>query len=162
MPESTETTSKGHTSKGRVVVGIDDSEPARDALRRAADIAKARGWRLTVIHTWHITYPTVPYAIVPPDFTSALRDAAEATMHQVVEDALGPHPDVEVNQVLTEGPAAAVLVEASEDADLLVVGSRGRGGFASLTLGSVSSACVHHAHCAVLVLRPHKESQEPA
>jgi nucleotide-binding universal stress UspA family protein len=146
---------------GRVVVGVDESPNARQALRCAVDIARRYGWDLTVVNTWHLTYPAVPYGIVPPDVTVAIQDAAEETLRTIAKDVLGDDPGVAVTLRIREGMAAAVLVDESDGANLLVVGSRGRGGFASLTLGSVSSACVHQARCPVLVLRLHDEEASP-
>lgn len=139
---------------GRVVVGVDDSEAARNALRFAVDIARPHGWRLVVVHAWHMNYPVVPYAMEPPDYSDPLREQAKATLHKVTREVLGGAPGIDVEEVVSEGPAASVLLDASLGAELLVVGSRGRGGFASLALGSVSTACVHHAPCPVLVVRP--------
>lgn len=140
-------------AKGVVVVGVDDSEGARRALRCAAQVARERGWKLLVVHAWHVMYPTAPFLVPPVDIEPAARAAAEATVAKIEEDVFGSERDIEIEERVAEAPAAELLVEASKEADLLVVGSRGRGGFASLTLGSVSSACVHHAHCPVLVLR---------
>jgi nucleotide-binding universal stress UspA family protein len=138
-----------------VVVGVDDSKCGREALRRAGEVAAERGWGLKAVHCWHMTYPVTPYGMVPIDTTTLIREAAEETLATVVEQELGPNPAFPVVRLLYEGSAAGHLVEESKGAELLVVGSRGRGGFASLALGSVSSACVHHAHCPVLVIRPH-------
>lgn len=144
---------KGAGQKGLVVVGIDDSEPGRRALKVAARVAQERDWKLLVVHGWHVAYPAAPFVVPPVDIEPAARAAAEATVARVEREVLGPEPEVEFEEMVAEAPAAELLIEASKGADLLVVGSRGRGGFASLALGSVSSACVHHAHCPVLVLR---------
>jgi nucleotide-binding universal stress UspA family protein len=148
---STEKSTKA--SAGLVVVGIDDSEPGRDALRTAGKIARQQNWTLLVVHTFQMMYPVAPFAIAPVDVELAGREASEAVTREIITEVLGAHPDIDVKTLVEQGPAGAVLVDASKNANLLVVGSRGRGGFASLTLGSVSSACVHHAHCPVLVLR---------
>lgn len=140
---------------GIVVVGIDDSTGGREALKVAARIARERSWKLLVVHTFQMMYPVAPFAIAPIDIETAGREAAEVILHEIVTEELGESPDIDLEELVEQGPASAVLVEASKDANLLVVGSRGRGGFTSLTLGSVSSACVHHAHCPVLVLRSH-------
>ncbi|HEV8066017.1 MAG TPA: universal stress protein [Acidimicrobiales bacterium] len=143
------------SGSGRVVVGIDDSDNARQALRCALEVARRWDWHLTVVQAWHLTYPAVPYGMVPPDVSVAVGEAAEESLRRIAKEVLGDSPDVSVTLRAREGFASAILVEESLGAELLVVGSRGRGGFASLTLGSVSSACVHHARCPVLVIRPH-------
>ena len=74
-------------------------------------------------------------------------------LREAVERARSDHPAVNVETAVIEGPPARVLVALSADADLLVVGSRGRGGFSELLLGSVSQQCVHHARCPVTVVR---------
>jgi nucleotide-binding universal stress UspA family protein len=78
---------------------------------------------------------------------------AEQVLREAVERARSDHPAVKVETAVVEGRPARVLVEMSADADLLVVGSRGLGGFSELLLGSVSQQCVHHAHCPVTVVR---------
>jgi nucleotide-binding universal stress UspA family protein len=72
----------------------------------------------------------------------------------MVREAIPDAGDVEIERRVIEGAAAAVLVEESRGADLLVVGSRGHGGFAQLLLGSVSQQCAHHAECPVVIVRP--------
>ena len=78
---------------------------------------------------------------------------AERVLREAVERVRSDHPSVAVETTVIEGPPARVLVDMSADADLLVVGSRGLGGFSGLLLGSVSQQCVHHAHCPVTVVR---------
>ena len=96
----------------------------------------------------------IPYSISFGELERAEGVAAEEVVRKAEESVLGDHPDICVRRTIVEGTPATVLVEASSGADLLVVGSRGRGGFASLTLGSVSQSCIHHAPCPVLVVRP--------
>jgi nucleotide-binding universal stress UspA family protein len=74
-------------------------------------------------------------------------------LREAVEQVRSDHPTVTVETAVIQGPPARVLVDLSADADLLVIGSRGRGGFSGLLLGSVSQQCVHHAHCPVTVVR---------
>jgi nucleotide-binding universal stress UspA family protein len=78
---------------------------------------------------------------------------AEPMLREAVERVRSDHPAVNVETAVIEGPAAQVLVDMSADVDLLVVGSRGRGGFSELLPGSVSQQCVHHARCPVTVVR---------
>lgn len=143
-----------HTS-GRVVVGVDGSASSHEALRYGAEVAAWRHWTLHIVHAWHVTYPLSPYAgIELAEATAAASDAAELTLRDAEKEVLGDSGGLDVRRSVEEGTPAHVLITASEGADLLVVGSRGRGGFSSLALGSVGQACVHHAHCPVLIVRP--------
>jgi len=135
--------------RGRVVVGVDGSEDAVRALAWAAEESRLRDATLVVVHAWSLPAIAVPLIADP----APIRDAAG----ELVEDALvgagvdAVPPDVEV-RVVSGSPAAAVL-EVAEHADLLVVGSRGRGGFRGLLLGSVSHQVATHASCPVVVVR---------
>lgn len=132
---------------GPVLVGVDGSEPAELAVGYAADEAARRGDGLVLLH------------VGPPDRASA-DEATETQATELLATAeaavRGSHPGLAVEaRVLRAPKAEQALVEASGDAALVVVGSRGRGGFAGLLLGSVSQALVQHAHCPVLVARPY-------
>ncbi len=144
---------------GRIVVGVDGSEHSRQALQWAAAQAVAQQAELEAIICWH--YPVLAAdgfsgAVVPID-VEALKDNARQTLDQAIDAAL---PDdaarAAIVRTVVEGSPGHALVEASTGADLLVVGSRGHGGFAGLLLGSVGAQCVHHAHCPVTVIRPDK------
>jgi nucleotide-binding universal stress UspA family protein len=91
-----------------------------------------------------------------PGLATEARKMLAEVLAQVGEDAAG----VAVRELVGGGPPAKVLLESARDADLLVIGSRGRGGFASAVLGSVSLACVLHSPCPVLVFREERESQD--
>jgi len=82
---------------------------------------------------------------------------AEKELTEAISETAEPDPDVVINPVVVEGWPAEVLLHAAEGADLLVVGSRGRGGFASALLGSVSQNCAHHATCPLLIIRAAKD-----
>jgi len=137
-----------------VVVGTDGSDGALRALSWAVEEARLRGTRLTVLAVVAVpvTLGRASAPIVgepePADLQAAER-AANENVAEVGADGV----DVEVRVVA--GVAAEELVNAGSDADLLVVGSRGVGGFSRLLLGSVSSQVVHHATCPVVVI-PHK------
>jgi len=142
-----------------IVVGVDGSAPAQQALEFAADEAQLRSARLRIVSVWEI-----PAAVYGGGFTPALDqealDGFRAHAESVVQDAVDHvkriHPDTQVEGATAEGQPAEVLLEEAQNADLIVVGNRGRGGFASLLLGSVSQQVVHHAPCPVLVV-PHEE-----
>jgi nucleotide-binding universal stress UspA family protein len=142
---------------GDVVVGIDGSEPARAALLWAAGEAITRGARLVVVHAWWTPVAVPPAGMVVAPFDSEeFEQSSERLLHETVEGVLSrldQHPR-EVELLALEQPAANALVERAKGASLVVVGSRGRGGFAGMLLGSVSQQVLHHAHCAVVVV-PH-------
>jgi nucleotide-binding universal stress UspA family protein len=136
----------------RIVVGVDDSEGSKNALRWAARQAEFTGATLEVVTGWD--YPAFfGFAPAIPDDID-FSHAAELAQNQTLDDVFGADRPARLETRVVSGHPALVLVEASEGADLLVVGSRGYGGFADAMLGSVSTYCVHHAHCPVTVIRP--------
>ena len=143
------------TSTGpTIVVGIDGSASSSAALEWAAQQAELTGSHVTVVIAWQ--WPMVygsPFAL-PADYDPVAD--AQRVLDDAVATATEAHPKVEFRAVVEEGTPAAVLVAASQGADLLVVGSRGHGEFAGMLLGSVSEHCVTNAHCPVLVLREAK------
>jgi len=143
-----------------IVVGVDQSEGAKAALAFAHEEARLRDATLRAVHAWQFGYngyfdytglggatPTVGGDI------SELREAAAAALDATVREALPSPGDVKIEQRVVEGTAGAALVDESRNADLLVVGSRGHGGFAQLLLGSVSQQCAQHAACPVVIVR---------
>jgi nucleotide-binding universal stress UspA family protein len=90
---------------------------------------------------------------VVPEGVVDFEEVAKQTLQEAVAQAAGPSTGVEIRTHVVRGQPAEVLLNAAKDADLLVVGSRGRGGFKGLLLGSVSTQCVHHASCPVVVVR---------
>lgn len=146
-----------NTSSGPViVVGVDGSDPSKDALRWAAGQAGLTGATLRAIMTWHV--PMINYGAAMPASIEAdvSRDCKEA-LDQALTDVLGAAPSIRVTADVVEGHPAEVLVRAAEKAELLVVGSRGHGAFKGMFLGSVSTHCVSHAQCPVVVVR-HRSS----
>jgi nucleotide-binding universal stress UspA family protein len=141
---------------GRVVVGVDGSELSTQALAFAFDEASLLGIGLTALHAWDVPFFDVPGhggAGVP----GAVREFKGEELRLLSESLSGwreKYPDVDVRQTLVHEEPVKALVEASSGAALIVVGSRGRGGFRSMLLGSVSHAMVHHARCPVAVVRP--------
>ena len=141
----------------RIVVGIDGSPPSEEALRWALAEARLRGAELEVVHAWE--FPAVgvaPYGGVsmPVITRDELEKAAEALVRRTVRDVIGAEagPPVSVSTVVRAGKAADVILAESKGAAMVVVGARGRGGFAALVLGSVSSQVVHHAPVPVVVI----------
>jgi nucleotide-binding universal stress UspA family protein len=146
---------------GTIVVGVDGSAPSLAALRWAADEAKLRDARLVAVHAW-VYVPPAPLAepglmpIPPADYAGQLeaqRDAAEAEFDAALAEALAEPPPVEVERKLVEDDPGSALEKEAKEADLVVVGSRGRSGIAAALLGSVSKHVVDHADCPVVVLK---------
>jgi nucleotide-binding universal stress UspA family protein len=142
---------------GKIVVGIDGSEAAKNALRWALEEARLRSAEIVAVHAWEAP-PAMPEPGPAPGFDLVeilpeVEEAGERLVKAVVEGVVGDDSDVTVEPVAIQGPAASVLVEAARDADLLVVGSRGHGGFTALLLGSVSQQLAHHAPCPLLIHR---------
>jgi nucleotide-binding universal stress UspA family protein len=136
------------TTPGRIVVGVDGSVSSKQALRWAARLAAADGSRIEAVTAWD--YPPSFNAPVDVDWRPDLDE--DTILTETLDEVFGDHRPEGLEPVVAHGPARTVLIEASRGASLLVVGSRGHGGFAGLLLGSVSSACSEHAHCPVLVL----------
>jgi nucleotide-binding universal stress UspA family protein len=139
----------------KVVAGVDGSPGSLAALRFAVEEAKLRGVPLAVVFAWSLPVAgDVPGGLMPVLAADFAKDAAESLDGALAEvDATG----VTIERMVVEGGAARRLVEAAEGAEMLVVGSRGRGGFAGLLLGSVSQQCAHHAPCPVVIVRPPDE-----
>lgn len=138
-----------------VLVGVDGSSPSGAALTYAVAEANRRGSRLRVVSTYFPEYAVHGRTESLSASEPAVEDDVEAQVRRMVEEALagaGAAPPVDI--VVAAGPAAAVLIDMSGEVDVLVVGHRGRGGFASMVLGSVSLQCVLHARCPVIVVRP--------
>ncbi len=141
----------------KIVVGVDGSASSIDALRRAARIATALDLPVDAVATWEIPPLAAAYPTYLPDDWSPEQDA-RTLLAGAVAKAFPDGAPAGLHQIVANGPAAPVLIEQSKGAFLLVLGSRGRGGFAGLLLGSVSQACAEHAHCPVLVM--HGEAEE--
>ena len=134
-----------------IVVGVDGSVPSKQALDWAAREALRRRVPLEVVHAW-----TVPPSFYADDGLSR-RAPFEAAARAVLDDAVGSLAafdlvPADVRPTLVDGDAAPALLEAAAAGDLLVVGSRGHGGFLGLLLGSVSQRCVFHAPCPVAIV----------
>jgi nucleotide-binding universal stress UspA family protein len=141
-----------------IVVGVDHSAGAKAALRFALQEARLRRATLRVVHAWQFGYIGAPGIEAGSTMVGAeleeLRHGAEAALEATLREAIPDTDGVKLDRRVVEGPAAPVLVEESHGADLLVVGSRGLGGFRGLLLGSVGQQCAHHAGCPVVIV-PH-------
>lgn len=143
---------------GRIVVGIDGSEHSAVALRRAEQLALFEGAKVEVIIAWQLP---IAYGPVLGPITWSPGDEAQTALDKTLATVFGDDLPDNVTATVQEGPAAEVLIEASRDADLLIVGGRGRGELASALLGTVSSECAERAACAVLVVRDEPVNQRP-
>ena len=137
-----------------VVVGVDGSPAARAALRWALRYADTTGAAIRAVCVW--TYPAdFYYGMTPPSFGEVWHPDTDArqVLDDTVREVVGNSLPEGFEKVVCEGNPAKVLVDASADAAMLVVGSRGHGGFTGLLIGSVSSDCAAYARCPVLIIR---------
>lgn len=139
---------------GRIVVGVDGSEPSKLALRWAAFLSRSTGAGIEAVGAWtrFDAYLSAGYGRAPlPDDRNPAKET-ETLVVDTLEQVFGDDRPPGIRVAVQEGQATRVLLDAGRDAGMIVVGSRGRGGFAGLLLGSVSSACARHATCPVLVV----------
>ncbi|MEW2548252.1 universal stress protein [Streptomyces sp. NPDC047002] len=139
----------GTPQERRVVVGVDGSPSSKEALRWAVSQAKDTGAVVEAVIAWDVPVTGWPAAVPSRQFAAW----AAGTLDETVEDVLGAEVPVTVRRAARGGHPAKVLVDAARGADLLVVGSRGHGGFAGALLGSVGLHCARHAPCPVVVVR---------
>jgi len=145
------------TNPSRILVGVDGSASSIDALRHGAEIAAAFHAPLEAMTTWQYPVLSDGYYVVP-DWSP--EDDAKTILSQAVDEAFGAKRPESIITSVRQGSPAAVLIDESEHAAMLVLGSRGHGGFVGMLLGSVSSACATHAHCPVLIMHSPKDSSE--
>ncbi|HYB89275.1 MAG TPA: universal stress protein [Streptosporangiaceae bacterium] len=138
---------------GRIVVGVDGSAPSKAALAWAVRQARLTGATVEAVIAWE--YPgTYGYAMpAAPEVNYDFGEIAAEVVASNIAEVCGQNEPVKVSSKVVEGNAAQVLLDASAGAELLVVGSRGHGGFVEALLGSVGQHCVHHATCPVVVIR---------
>ncbi len=142
----------------RIVVGIDGSKTSREALSWAVAEARVHGAKVTAVHVYELVSTTLMLegVVAPVVPGPELRDEAEKRAQRIIDETVSlPDRSVVVAQAV-EGPVARTLLQMAEGADLVVVGSRGLGGFRGLLLGSVSQKLVQHAPCPVVVI-PHAD-----
>jgi nucleotide-binding universal stress UspA family protein len=144
-----------HRKGPRIVAGVDGSPSSLSALRWAIRQAGLTGATVDAVITWHYPVSAGGYGWGPMGTGTAFdfKENAEKVLADAIGKVCDPGSGVPVRARVVEGNAAQVLLDASDGADLLVVGSRGHGGFTEALLGSVSQHCVHHAHCPVVVIR---------
>ena len=158
-----------HRPVSTIVVGVDGSEASRDALRWAVEEARLRNATVLAVHAWVLPY--LPADVAPalgptssalevPELLRTMKEGARELVETVVREVVGDSADVEIRPVAVEGPPAAALIDAARGADLLVVGSRGHGGFTGLLVGSVSMQVAQHAPCPVVICRHRDEPSD--
>lgn len=143
------------------MVGMDGSAESKEALRWAIDLAATRGDEVVAVHAYPTLAMAYPYAYwgdayVSTEDSDSLAERARGTLRDAVKevvDAAGT--EVKVIEEAVAGPPAQVLLDQGQTADLLVVGSRGLGGFRGMILGSVSHKVATHATCPVVVIPGH-------
>ena len=139
-----------------IAVGVDGSEPATSALRWALGHSEP-GDLIRAVYVWQ-AYQGARHELLSAEELRRLRPQADRVVREVVDSALAGFdgPVASVEAVNYFGHPGKWLVDLSGEVDLLVVGSRGQGGFRGLLLGSVSTYVVHHAHCPVVIVRPER------
>jgi nucleotide-binding universal stress UspA family protein len=141
---------------GRIVVGVDSSKTSLKALRWALAEAKLRGSSLLLVHAFPRPELVGMTMVVTLPSDDELREASVQVLNEAL-DAVGGAGDVAVATHVGAGGPASVLVEVAHDAELLVIGSRGLGGFRGMLLGSVTQQVIAHAPCPVVVITPDEE-----
>jgi nucleotide-binding universal stress UspA family protein len=150
------------TPRSHIVVGVDGSEPSKHGLRWAKFLARASASTLVVVTAWE---PYTGYGKLGAGWVALGADwnpaqDAENALIATIDEVFGEQRPAELEFEVREGNPAKILLEASDGARMLIVGSRGHGGFAGLLLGSVSAACAEHAGCPVVVV--HGDTPPPS
>ena len=153
-------------SRGAVVVGVDGSAGAKEALRWAVAEARLRRTQLRAVHALKFDYPleagegsSLQRSVLDSfnpfgDKRREIHEAAEALLERAIAELSEDADGLEIERQVVAGGPAEVLVNAVDGDDLLVVGSRGHGGFTELLLGSVAHQCAQHAPCPVAIVHP--------
>ncbi len=140
----------GAQAQGRIVVGVDGSDESQTALRWAAAVAERTGALLDVVTVW--TFPVTYAWDRSGTYDVDWQGEAEKAVVGMVDKVFGPHRPVGLRTYALEGDPTQRLIEHAAGSQLLVLGSRGRGGFKGLLLGSVTNKCAAHAACPVLIV----------
>lgn len=133
----------------RIVVGVDGSASANAAMEWAAQEAEIRDSTLELVHAWN--YPNLGYG----GYVAVLEDFekdASSVLEDVTAQIRNDHPGIKLVSSLIQGPTAQTIIDRAKEADLVVVGSRGKGGFTGLLLGSVGQQLVHHCPAPVVII----------
>jgi nucleotide-binding universal stress UspA family protein len=142
------TSETANSTRRRIVVGVDGSKSSVDALHWAERLATALGAQIDAVTAWN--YPSsYGMSAWPVDWNPAAD--ADAALQHALRLAFGDSTPAGLIAVVSEGHPANILVEASSGAELLVVGSRGHGGFVGLLIGATSAHCAEHAACSVFI-----------
>ncbi|HWH25994.1 MAG TPA: universal stress protein [Pseudolysinimonas sp.] len=141
---------KNPTDATRILVGVDGSNSSIEALREAARISAAFGVPLEAITTWE--FPVMLDGAYSRIEDWSPEEDAQHILSDAINQAFGDAPPGGLERTILEGSPARVLIDESKSASMLVLGSRGHGGFVGLLLGSVSATCAEHAHCPVLIM----------
>ncbi|MFE5707831.1 universal stress protein [Rhodococcus koreensis] len=142
-------------TEGPIVVGVDGSESSRAALEVAFEQAAARGASLVAVNVWSDVSVQPSLGASPDDpLWSSIQTGEEVVLSERLAGYQERYPDVTVERVVARDRPVRVLSEFAEKAQLIVVGSRGRGGFKGMLLGSTSNALLHTADCPVMIVRP--------
>jgi nucleotide-binding universal stress UspA family protein len=143
----------------RIVVGVDGTASSKAALGWAVQRAKLTDATVEAVIAWH--YPTAfggaPFGPIGSVMDTDFAGTAAGVLSEAISDTVDPANPVKVSSAVREGIASQILLDAADGAEMLVVGSRGHGGFTEALLGSVSQVCVHHARCPVVVVRGPKD-----
>jgi nucleotide-binding universal stress UspA family protein len=153
MSNSTEPAAQDAGHAARIVVGVDGSAPSIEALRHGARLAEALGVRLEAVSVWN--NPPVFDAYPPADWSA--EGEARDKLAAAADAVFASEPPSWFSTKTRRGNPAPALIAESDGAEMLVLGSRGHGGFVGLLLGSVSTACAEHAKCPVLIVHHGKK-----
>ena len=146
---------------GYIVVGVDGSDGSDHALEWAAAEAHSRNASLKLVTAWHL--PTMAYGGmgwtgIDPQTITDLREFTEKRLEETCNEHAKSLDGLAVERLISEDAAASALLDAAKGAELLVVGTRGHGGFSGLLLGSVSQQCAHHSPCPIVIVPPEHHS----
>lgn len=157
---------EGHATRtglDRVVVGVDGSKPSHRALGLAVDVAAESRGELIVVNSWEVPFPYDPVAMTAAGYKSQdeiFERQSEKLVAELLDDVMAERPGdlgIEVTIVRTQSNPVDALLEAAAEADVIVVGSRGRGTVRGLLMGSVSQGVLHHAKVPVVVMPKHAD-----
>lgn len=144
-----------------IIVGVDGSDSSIAALRWGARIASALSLDLQVVAVWQYPVMALDTFYFYPSEVLSPQEENEKILTDAIATVFDGNPPLSLTTVVRSGPVARTLIEQSEGAEMLVVGSRGHGGFVGLLLGSVSATVAEHAHCPVLVVHEAKDAPDP-